>query len=455
MTALRKSLVDSARSIATAAFLSLLLVFPGRSWAQSVTGMVGKAIGADPEVTNAAQAAEEELRTVVTKGKATRGASGAIAALLTESDNLICSAWIVSFRVRYRNMVIEGADAGTLRAMQNLMEKVEKACEPIMNPTGASQNAAGNNPKTPAPAPTPTPVKEKPIYPSCPECDPLKRALDEATYEHERAQWELSQAMRRTDFLEQVEKSNRSPAEKRAATGGETSTESEKFESRKRAAVDNARMRMEAARKKLVDCLDKCNRRIQGQKVSSSGGMSKGTKLALAGGAAAGVTAVALSAGGGSDSPSTSTTAVSSLPMNVPASTTTTTAPPTGSGSSTGVTSCAGSYNASFVVSSDPAGHRQFVGMPSNMSLEVAIASVHIRGSEPFVEVDGPIDSDGNFQATGMGTVAGFNNVSVTMNGTLRGCGAGSGTLQALYTMGAHGELPQGQPITYQVTGSR
>src|SRR5262245_35217091 len=96
-----------ARSRRMVAVLCLLTMLAPSTFGQSGTAAAGKAIGADPEVVNAAQAAEEALKAAATKGEATRGATGSIGTLLTDSDTLICSAWIVSFRTQYRNMIIE------------------------------------------------------------------------------------------------------------------------------------------------------------------------------------------------------------------------------------------------------------------------------------------------------------------------------------------------------------
>ncbi len=145
---------------------------------------MGKGVGTHPEVMQAAQTVGL-LKAAATRGKNVKGASGAIASLLTESDNLICSSWILRVRVAYRNMVIDGVDAKTLRAMENLMAKVEQACEKVLNQKEGKDIAVGGgaSPETDA-----KPAKEKPIYPECPECDPLKRALDDATRAHELAQ---------------------------------------------------------------------------------------------------------------------------------------------------------------------------------------------------------------------------------------------------------------------------
>jgi hypothetical protein len=199
--------------------LLMVSLAPGLVSAQSATGMAGNVIGGNEQVTNAAQAAEEALKSAATKGEATRGASGAIASLLTSSDKLICSAWIVSFRVRYRNMVIEGADAKSLGAMKTLMEKVEKECDKVLNPEGRQNVKVGGG----GGGDEPDEGKAKPIYPLCPECDPFKIALDQRTYEFEHAQYELNKSMRWTDFVEAAHKSGDPESDRwrNARIGGE------------------------------------------------------------------------------------------------------------------------------------------------------------------------------------------------------------------------------------------
>jgi hypothetical protein len=93
--------------------------------------------------------------------------------------------------------------------------------------------------------------------------------------------------------------------------------------------------------------------------------------------------------------------------------------------------------------------------MAQNVLLTVTIASIHIRGSEPFIEVSGSIDPTGNFDATGIGTAAGFSNVAVRMEGTLRGCGTTTGAMSGVYSMGVSGEFPGGRPISYAVQGTQ
>lgn len=98
-----------------------------------------------------------------------------------------------------------------------------------------------------------------------------------------------------------------------------------------------------------------------------------------------------------------------------------------------------------FAVSfTDPAGHKPFTGDPfpctSQHNVSFSDNNFFVTGPPPFVPVSGPlVSSNGNtctFLGTGSGIVAGFNDVSVTMNGTL-GPDGFSGT----YEMGSNGEL--------------
>lgn len=193
------------------AALILGLADAGGVRAQSATGEIGKAINADPQVASAAQAAEEALKTVATQGESTRGATGAIGQLITESDILICSAWILSFRTRYRQMVIEmNADgeldtqeAEALRAMERLMTVVEKACDKVLNREAYENLVAAEETTLATQASVPQVV--------CPECEELReayeqgaKAYEQRSYEYQRAQLELSRAMGRTDFVDDV-----------------------------------------------------------------------------------------------------------------------------------------------------------------------------------------------------------------------------------------------------------
>ncbi len=128
-----------------------------------------------------------------------------------------------------------------------------------------------------------------------------------------------------------------------------------------------------------------------------------------------------------------------------------------------------GTYGERITVKEDPGNHRDFILLdgevigvieyeepPDDDAVDSPITisgglpiigPIDISGPPPFVDVDGNILSDGSFFATGIGTVAGFPNVTVEMEGTVRF--GSTGVMEADYTMGAGGELPGGQPITY------
>ncbi len=92
--------------------------------------------------------------------------------------------------------------------------------------------------------------------------------------------------------------------------------------------------------------------------------------------------------------------------------------------------------------------HFNFIKLPSNPTIAVRQGSVIFDGPDPWVDVVGELQPDGSFTAQGAGAVAGNPNVLVVFQGTLT-----SERLSGLYTMGADGQLPGGQSITYRVEG--
>jgi len=97
------------RKIVTLVFLGLL-VGSLNAGGPALAGVVGKSLqemGANKQVQNAGDALEKSFITITTKGKATRGAKGALGELALNSGELICNAWIISFRVHIRNMIVE------------------------------------------------------------------------------------------------------------------------------------------------------------------------------------------------------------------------------------------------------------------------------------------------------------------------------------------------------------
>ncbi len=111
---------------------------------------------------------------------------------------------------------------------------------------------------------------------------------------------------------------------------------------------------------------------------------------------------------------------------------------------------------ANIAVQDDPAGHQEFINMPSLLDLKFEsvpdLPGVYrLTGPAPWVQVVGtfvPELGEGHIVLSGTGTVAENPNISVTFDGTFI-----SGQLDGTYTMGAAGGLPGGQPITYTVQG--
>jgi len=99
----------------------------------------------------------------------------------------------------------------------------------------------------------------------------------------------------------------------------------------------------------------------------------------------------------------------------------------------------------------DAGEHREFIGEPFANPITISVNSpLQVIGTVPFVEVTGEVDGDCSFTATGSGVVAGYPDVSVTMSGAYT-----AGTVTFTYTMGAGGELPGGEAITFFCTGTR
>lgn len=131
-----------------AALFAAALLLPAPSLAGAGADAAGKAINANPQVTNAAGAASSALSAVATKGKATRGASGSIASLLVEADTIICGAWIITFRQKYQALVVEYGPNPTpqqqnaLQKMRDLKTIVERECDDILTDYSGMQDGS-------------------------------------------------------------------------------------------------------------------------------------------------------------------------------------------------------------------------------------------------------------------------------------------------------------------------
>ena len=76
--------------------------------------------------------------------------------------------------------------------------------------------------------------------------------------------------------------------------------------------------------------------------------------------------------------------------------------------------------------------------------------ALHFDGPGAWVDVAGQLVDGGGFLAAGIGEVAGFPGIDVTLVGTIT-----KESLVADYTMGQSGKLPGGEPIVFKVTGRK
>ncbi len=134
-------------------------------------------------------------------------------------------------------------------------------------------------------------------------------------------------------------------------------------------------------------------------------------------------------------------------PTATPTITPTPSATPTPTGTPTAL-EVFGRWLVEVLVENDAANHDEFIDMPEEIVLEVTGPEFTVSGPFPWVTVTGELAADGSFTASGAGEVAGFQNVTVKMEGLFD-----AGTLSAIYTMGAGGELPTGQAIEYSIEG--
>jgi hypothetical protein len=112
-----------------------------------------------------------------------------------------------------------------------------------------------------------------------------------------------------------------------------------------------------------------------------------------------------------------------------------------------------GVFHETILVTVDPAGHEQFIGMPGTEDLIVEIegTTITITGPAPWVIVTGNLNPDGSFKVTGSGIVAGYPNINVEFDGTI----TTKDGLVGDYMMGVGGGLPTNRSITYHLQGQR
>jgi hypothetical protein len=113
-----------------------------------------------------------------------------------------------------------------------------------------------------------------------------------------------------------------------------------------------------------------------------------------------------------------------------------------------------GTFATAFVVILDPAGHASHIGLSTSiLTVSTSGPDALVTGSEPPTLTGvGPFDAAScTFNATGMGTIAGFPNVQVQYRSVV----ITGNTIHGQYVCGTNGALPTGQSITYGFTGNR
>jgi hypothetical protein len=127
-------------------------------------------------------------------------------------------------------------------------------------------------------------------------------------------------------------------------------------------------------------------------------------------------------------------------------------------------TGCSYSLAPTASVTDDKNGHAPYIALaPSGLTVTLdAEGAITISGDGNWVTVQGTVDADGSFQTTGVGTVAGYNGVTVTFTGTLaldeggRVAGIASGELimDALNAVLPENSDGVRNPATYSVTAT-
>lgn len=121
-----------------------------------------------------------------------------------------------------------------------------------------------------------------------------------------------------------------------------------------------------------------------------------------------------------------------------------------------------GQHLVQVVVQFDDAGHVTFVALADAdgnttvlLDLTDAGLEMNFSGTNPqstSVTLFGPMDPDGNVDAVGSGVVAGFQNVSASFVGAVTVDADGTVHINGELTLGGNAELPQGQPIIYDIS---
>ena len=124
-------------------------------------GPVGQALdqlGMSDQVQNAGDALQQELTAAATHGESVRGASGAMAEIALNSGELICNAWIISFHIHIRNMIIDSNrmygdrlnhQLELIQKAQEFVSQLERECTRVGligdGPVGGNGNGNGED----------------------------------------------------------------------------------------------------------------------------------------------------------------------------------------------------------------------------------------------------------------------------------------------------------------------
>ncbi|HSH10984.1 MAG TPA: hypothetical protein VLA10_04290 [Ilumatobacter sp.] len=109
-----------------------------------------------------------------------------------------------------------------------------------------------------------------------------------------------------------------------------------------------------------------------------------------------------------------------------------------------------GTYLLEFELAEDDCGHDPFIDeLPPSVTIVVGPnGELVIGGEPPWVEIEATVGADGRIVGTGTGTVAGFDGVTVDLEGAV----TGPGVMEGVLGFGIGGELPGGCPIRWTLT---
>jgi hypothetical protein len=432
----------------TLASVGLALVLAGWSvpaLGQSLTEMIAKDyanayIEKDQQIVNAVKAAEEAVKTYVTSGESTRGATGPISSLLVESDTIICASWLIAYERAMTTLATSGAfntpaGAALVQALWNLKNRIEAACQEILNDTPDGPGVHG-------PGETPGGEGGGQLQPNtCPDCPYEKNARDLAQYRLDAARHRADIARSRTKWLTQMWLSNPKLA---TLLAEETVAEAERTEERRYEELERAQSALDAAQRALVRCLESCHKQV--------GFFDRKKVLYTA--AAVAVASVAMIGGGG-----TQTTFVSTPPAAPPVATTPA-APPVATTPAPTPASLVSLVVGRWVcaacrVTNDPDRHEntlRFCAQLIAIFQLLANSPLRIEHPQPWITPSGDLDEiTGGYRGTGNGPLGSFPNVSSTVTAAFQRTGDIVNAVDLTVTLGENGAFPGGRPVTYSV----